>query len=223
MELTPCKFCQAQIEYEPIVGMPFTLRPSVCVTCEGIRRSEAAEALRRSRYEAWQRICPPIYQDTDPNHPSMPRSDRLAVILNWKYGPTGLIVRGVTRLGKTRSLWMLLKRLMVEEGRTVAALTDNQFASHCSAAYSVSSEVSELWKDELATADVLFLDDLGKCKLTDRVEADLFDLIETRTSNKRPIFITTNYDGKTLLTRLSPDRGAPMIARLREFSTTLTL
>lgn len=223
---TPCRYCPDQISYEPIAfapPMPDILRPTVCPACEERRRSQASAEVLRRRYEAYSAICPPLYAATDIHHPDMPRADKLNTILAWKMGPIGLTVKGTTRKGKTRSMWLLVKRLIVEDGLRVTALTASQFAS-ASASAAMENDHGQ-WKDSmLHDADVLFLDDLGKEKLTERVEADLFDVIETRTSNQKPILITTNYDGQTLIaTKFSADRGPAIVSRIREFTTSITL
>lgn len=45
--------------------------------------------------------------------------------------------------------------------------------------------------------DILFLDDLGKGNWTENTEAISFVLVEIRTSNGRPLIVTTNYKAKT--------------------------
>ena len=64
---------------------------------------------------------------------------------------------------------------------------------------------------------ILFLDDLGKAKFTERVEMEFYDLIEFRAANKLPILFTANMSGKQLTEALGEDRGEPIMRRLREF------
>ncbi len=234
MERTNCKFCRIEFEYEPIVGLPFSLKPTVCSSCDEQQRSERVASERSGRYRAFQEICPPIYHDSDPNHPAMPKAEKLSSILNWKMGATGLLIYGEARRCKTRCAWMLVKRLMVDDNLSVVAMTSVEFANHAALAASSGAQWHINWKDELCDCDVLFIDDLGKNKMTELVEADLFDVIETRTSNKKPIIITTNFVGRKSPTvplvygealddKFSPDRGVPLIARLREFTKAVNL
>jgi DNA replication protein DnaC len=65
---------------------------------------------------------------------------------------------------------------------------------------------------------ILLIDDIGKGKMTDRAEMELFDLLETRTSHKLPTIWTANAKGDDLLRMMSEDRGEPIIRRLSEFS-----
>jgi DNA replication protein DnaC len=65
---------------------------------------------------------------------------------------------------------------------------------------------------------VLLLDDLGKAKMTERSELELFDLLEHRSSHALPIFWTANAEKGALKQMLSPDRGEPILRRLSEFT-----
>ena len=62
------------------------------------------------------------------------------------------------------------------------------------------------------------LDDLGKAKLTERAEAELFGLVEHRIANLKPLIVTTNFVGDKLSDKLSEDRATPLVRRLREFN-----
>ena len=73
------------------------------------------------------------------------------------------------------------------------------------------------WYKSLIFADVVLLDDLGKEKLTERCEVELFNLIEERSQHCRPVIVTTNANGQTLEDRFDDDRSGPFLRRVREF------
>jgi DNA replication protein DnaC len=219
---TACQFCTEQFDYEPILGLPFELKPTVCAPCDERQKASAISAIEAEKYERWKAMCPPVYQDTDPNHPRMPTAQKQAQILNWKFGPKGLLLHGVTRRAKTRCAWLLLKRLIIE-GYEVRALTSGEFALQCATAHGASAEAASAWFYDIAYSDVLFIDDLGKCKLTERVEAVLFEMIDFRCARCKPLIITTNFIGKTLIATMTPDRGAPLVARLQEYCQSIHL
>lgn len=75
----------------------------------------------------------------------------------------------------------------------------------------------DVWLEEAGTIPILFFDDFGKLKMTERAEVELFGLIERRCANELPIIVTTNDTGDTLASRMSDNRGPAMIRRLREF------
>ena len=65
----------------------------------------------------------------------------------------------------------------------------------------------------------MLIDDLGKQKMTERAEVELYDVLEHRTNNLKPTIITTNATYLQLTKMLSEDRGQPIIRRIRDFST----
>jgi DNA replication protein DnaC len=69
---------------------------------------------------------------------------------------------------------------------------------------------------------VLLLDDLGKNKMTDRAEASLYELLEYRTSHRKPTIWTSNSNAKQLRTMFSVDRAEAIMRRLIEFSDIYT-
>ena len=169
---------------------------------------------KRMRELEWVSICPTIYRETDLNRVQMDE-ESIAQILGWKPNRCGMMICGPSRTFKTRVVWMLLHRLYVEQCIWVEAMTSVAFGHECARRF--MNGTGEEWVERLGAAPVLFIDDLGKFKLTDRVEAELFGLVEHRVSWGRPIITTVNISGDELADRMSPDRGAPLVARLREF------
>jgi DNA replication protein DnaC len=170
----------------------------------------AATRLHELR-EQWKGICPPLYRDTDPMRlPEVP----LQTVLAWRYGSQGLLVHGDTGRGKTRAVFQLLRRLHFDEGRKIIRFGANDFGAECSKRFFDGD--GSAWIAGLVKADVLFLDDLGKDRFTDRVESALFGLVEGRMSNLRPIIVTTNFFGDALASKMTGDRGQPLVRRLRE-------
>lgn len=190
------------------------LMPSACEPCADKRDSRLIE---------WVRICPIEFrlpseaggktrlEVMDAASPGWRR------ILDWKCGQRGLLVRGATGRCKTRGMWRLLRKVF-DERRKIAVLTSAQFDRQCRDAG--GNFTLTPWFNQLATVDVLFLDDLGKARWTEGTEAQIFDLIDQRTREGKPILATTNDDGATLAARLSADRGEPLIRRLRDYCDT---
>lgn len=207
-----CKQCGVEIEFEPIAKLEH-IRPTVCNTCHclnevaAIRQFEAAITRRANEF------TPPIYRDTNPE--SLPKAE-LEKVLAWQYGPKGLILCGETRKGKTRCMWLLIRRLLLQ-GLTVECMTSGEFARQCAEVFAAGGEQPREWFDRITQADALFIDDLGKFKLTERVEAELFDIVEFFTSRGKPLMFTTNGSSATLANQMSADRGPAIIGRVREF------
>lgn len=72
--------------------------------------------------------------------------------------------------------------------------------------------------DELTTVPLLVLDDLGKERVKDWVEQILFQVIDARYGEERPLVVTTNFTPQELEDRY-PAAGAAIISRLAEKCT----
>jgi DNA replication protein DnaC len=78
--------------------------------------------------------------------------------------------------------------------------------------------------EKAAQVDALLLDDLGKNRMTERAEVELYDLLEHRTGHLLPTFWTSNSNAAGLHDMFSPDRADAMLRRLgKEFCEHVTL
>lgn len=183
-----------------------------CKTCiseiESEKQLRSAEKLK----EAWERICPPIHKQTEIE--KLPNREASNSALAWKFNERGLLLHGQTGTGKSRTAWLILKAAHFD-GKKILVL-NSASAIRYAAIFSTSTADAEKWIDRHANVDVLFMDDAFKVKLTESYEAALFAVIDSRMENLRPIIATTNDTGETLAGRMSQDRGAAMVRRLRE-------
>lgn len=217
-----CKTCKAAFEFELLPIGNQKMIPNLCTPCAEERGKELerkqGDAKKREKEAQWAALCPPLYRDTDPHR--LPK-EPLQKALKWQMGAKGLLLRGETGRGKTRIATLLLNRLHHTDGLKVRTF----FANHFS--HSIEQRFGECegaeWIAKLSEADVVFFDDLGKFKLTERVEAELFGLIEERIANLKPIIATTNLTGAALVEKMTEDRGAPLVRRLREFCELITV
>jgi DNA replication protein DnaC len=188
--------------------------------------SEAAEKAREEKREAmkreerWDSICPPLYRSTDLAHAGL-LDAFVTAARDWKPGDRGLGFMGNSGGGKTRLLFTCLRRAF-DAGYTVHATNHHHFSRLVIEALSGLDEAREKAQAELRRlerVEVLLLDDLGKAPSTERCDAELECLIEARGSHLRPILWSANGHGQWLIDRFGPDRGAPIVRRLAEFST----
>lgn len=183
-----------------------------------IRTEECSKCGQKRRQDAFNMTCPPLYLETEDKRLPQGPFNR---VMEWTYGPKGLLLMGDSGKGKTRVAWRLLHRVMVldkpirETSRNVAVFDCVGFGHALALAY--RNEHAEEWLEGLTIIPIIFFDDLGKLKLTERAEAELFGLVERRCARKLPIIATTNDTGQTLADRMTENRGAAMIRRLREF------
>lgn len=221
----PCKECGAYFETEVVNLNGREFCGKVCPACIArINRETEAEATAASgeaAQRAWEALCPPLYRDTDLNRLSIPEK-AIREVLGWSPGPNGLSLAGGTGKGKTRLIFVLLKQLHFA-GHKIHAISSKSFERHCTRMFGDHPQANESRAiiDKCQTVEILFLDDIGKERMTDRVESELYGLIEDRTANMKPILWTSNGDSKRLEAMLSEDRGQPIIRRLKEFSRTI--
>lgn len=175
------------------------------------------EMHREHLREQWEQLCPPTYRESDPGRlPNLPMFEE---VQKWEYGPTGLLVIGSTRRGKTRAVWTLLKRLHFQEERRILAFTPMD----------LKLAVANAWRDRdedqeetnliirLRRAQLLFLDDLDTIKFTEAVEETIYDIFEYRQTHEKPVIVTVNQGGEQLADRLNANgRGAKIVERIRE-------
>ncbi|MEQ2010349.1 MAG: hypothetical protein ABMA26_26485 [Limisphaerales bacterium] len=189
-----CTVCGEPFTYTPLLfeGQEVFTRHA-CPACSAAaaeaqrRAAEAREAAEIARQRAleWQRICPPLYRDSDPAR--LPQ-EPLRRLLAWPRGPRGLILYGDSGQGKTRSAFLLLRQL-VESGARCEAVNGVTFGDKISRMFSqnrAEAMENQVWLNGCLRADVLLFDDLGKEPSTDRVQTELFGLVERRTAQFPP-------------------------------------
>lgn len=237
-----CQRCLGIFRHPPGSTPMLRMLKPLCAKCEQIQTEEEREKRGRERREEleqlqrdnWAAVCPPNYRDTDLSHNGLLPAFREAA-LAWTYSPTGLGFMGTTGAGKTRTLFMALRRTLFEENRSVAAISHNAFSKLVIQSFTTKVDDSPRYDaigrrlrispptlESLAKVDVLLLDDLGKAPSTERVDAELEELVERRTSHKLPILWSANGRGAWLENRFGPDRGGPLVRRLCEFSKLVT-
>jgi DNA replication protein DnaC len=217
-----CADCATPFTFEPITfGNKVVFSPTKCDPCteKAIAYAEQDAAKRRenARRDRFQQMIPPIYLDTLPER--IPARLREATEM-WEYNPMGIGLIGLSGRCKTRSAVLLLER-MHDDGHTtfyisatdLALNSANQFADN-PATKSIAVSILTMCR----SAEVLLLDDLGKGRMTDRAESELYDLLEYRTSRRLPTIWTSNSDAEGLHGMFSQDRATAILRRLKEFS-----
>lgn len=124
----------------------------------------------------------------------------------------GLGVIGATNLGKTRMVYERLWQLH-ERVRPLAVMTGFSLQSAIQNQWQCDKAKSRLrWARDCST---LFLDELGRSKMTESVEGEIMDLIDWRYRKGRRFVFTTNFVGKEIEGKMEDKTGA-MIRRLRD-------
>jgi hypothetical protein len=135
---------------------------------------------------------------------------------------SSLILHGETGTCKSRAAWRLFNRLWRKHYPDKSFfLQMRKFEGLIEKGFEDRKHGNVL--DILISCPILVLDDLGKERLTQRMESDLFAVIDERTSNLKTTIITTNYTGDKLLERFqNKETGVALVRRLRDYFSAIS-
>ena len=114
----------------------------------------------------------------------------------------GLVLIGQIGTGKTH-LAASIANALLQTGKRVICMPSVDMLAKIRATYKANENDDEIMND-LKTADLLIIDDLGKEKATEWTSQTIYSIINARYENERPIVITTNYTLKNLVDRMTP-------------------
>ncbi len=230
-----CKFCKLPVEldipddptaFRTMRGFMGVVVHDACAETAIIDLETKKQSDERAkRLEQWQEECPSLFDQTEIE--KLPQRAISLQALDWNLDSCngrGMILHSNgSGTGKTRTAYLILRRHFVELGKSYFAITHSQFSRQAvQLQFDEDKNASKRWFRRLAGVEVLLMDDLGKSKFTtadgsgSKGEEVLFDLLEARFNQMRPIIFTTNYRGDDLMTRFSKDRGQYILRRLRE-------
>jgi DNA replication protein DnaC len=190
----------------------------VCAAC-----SEADTAdLHRNERSRWKQLCPELYQCTAIGRLEIDlrrqgyNNGWMREVLGWQYGSQGLLLIGPTGVGKSRVIWMLLRRVLDQEHRSGESLNAVKFRTGLQTAAREGG--TEEFVRRLVRVDVMYWDDLGQTHLTGPASEMLLHLVEERTCRRKPILATTQYSGEKMDAQFErKEMGQAVRRRLNEF------
>lgn len=221
----PCRECGTDVPYKSSTLAFFgnDKRIVVCDTCCDKAEAKDKEENRiKVPLLPLEGLIPQYYLETDFN--KLPKQAQMI----WRYGHEsnkpiqdwtpkanrGIYILGASRTGKTRTLCTLLKRLH-SEGINFKLFEAGQF--HAALNDAKRSSFYTRWRDEVISYPVLAIDDLFAEKLTETVQAGLFEIVEQRMGRKLPILITTQVKRSDAIKQFTdPRRGEAFLNRLKE-------
>jgi len=213
-----CTFCCKEFEYHQQY-VPLDPACPACQVQRDISNKERESTELKSRLlSKWIEICPPAFRETDIKR--LPCGETSRKVLTWKFNPRGIILNGPTGTGKTRTVWLLLKGIHMDNHRI--SIINSMSAIRYASQFSESAQSVEKWIDYILDAGILFMDDPFKVKLTDSFESALFSIVDHFTAHLKPIIVTLNDTGETLAGRMTGDRSGPIIRRLRDACESVT-
>lgn len=181
-----------------------------CIPCSEIISSklndEETRGSAKKRLQNFMSMCPEMYQDF--KRDLLPIPSLYDEVISWNVGKKGLILIGDSRMGKTRCAWQLMRRIYCLEGFLFEAISELQL-SHKVSEFGKSESLKD-WIEKLCRVKVLFIDDLGKAVMTERVSSELFYIFEERMKNNRPLVITMQINPENYAQKISNRSGREM-------------
>jgi DNA replication protein DnaC len=193
----------------------------LCANCqaeEEKKTREAEEEQKRENHEKiWAQLVPWLYRESD----RLKLSPTLLDVADRFYFQEGkgLYLSGGFGIGKTRGTTMILRRCY-DDGKSILFLNSVELGRVFAEKW--HSEKGRREKAEFTVrrayhVDVLLIDDLGKERATERLETEMYSLLEARCSVGKPMLVSSNYSIDGLAERFSQDQGGAIIRRLAEF------
>lgn len=177
------------------------------------RRREKLEEQRERRGKFLER-CPKQYVVSD-----LTRFNKKAVetVMGWKMSITGLLLYGYTGTGKTRTVWQLIKRLMVDDNVFPTYVKATELSTELFDTYTGSQNSTAAVVNKYKFSRLLIIDDFGKEPLSPRYLSLLYDIIDGRREMGKPMIITTNLNRPQIIERIADETiSKPLILRIDE-------
>lgn len=203
------------------VPMPSEL---FCPKCQEKAREADLRAKREAKwFKPWhdrngilrEALCPKFYQQFDD---SLFGGDREALATAKAWDPEsgrGLVMWGHPGTGKTWALYELARGCLVERNMRIEII-HQQTLRRLAGLMSRSVDEYDYMLEQYCRAEVLFVDDPFKARLTARLDEAVFELINERYIAQRPTVLAMNGGAKTLFQFVSEDRVGPLKRRLAE-------
>jgi len=199
-----CKICGTFMpSTEKIIVFDTEIYPNQCPKCQTLvdDHYNEQEAVAKIVESEWDLKCPSLFKDiiNDPWSDSPINWSAFNEVKAWTPSRLGLYITGDSGKGKTASLWALFRELTRINDLSVVFVESIQMAERLSLS---AKDLNSAYVDELASADVLLIDDLGKEKYTPTITAKIYDIINRRYKNQMPVIVTSRYGGDALQARL---------------------
>jgi DNA replication protein DnaC len=181
---------------------------------EDARRAEERRQARR--VARWEAIAEGRRRLVETDRARLPNVEAFNAVCSWQCCGDGLVLTGDTGRGKSRAMLALARRLILDEGRVVRWVSDDEFGPSAVRAARDGEEI-EFVRDYVG-ADVVMWDDMGKLRITPAVESLAFSVVARCGDAAVPMIISTQFSLDRLAERFrEPETGVALARRLAEF------
>ena len=209
-----CVCCGQRFEAQTVGDRIISLICSdECYYREKTRRGLMSGAQPSSaKSDRWLLICPPRYAHFDPE--KLPDRARAIMPEVLAYNPEATPHQGVAIVGPSDTG----KSMLIHEAARLAFKKGYDVFVTCAADFAwraADVERRQGFLRRCLAARILVFDDVGKGRLTDRVEADFFHVLDHRERWGLPLLWSANSKGQALRQSMTEDRADPILNRLR--------
>lgn len=180
---------------------------------------EREDQLVQERMATVAGICPPEFQETDPQHPKM-NTPPASAAMAWEFGRSGLLLVGPTGQCKSRCAYQVMKREHLA-GRQCVQYSAGEWAWAC-LGLKHNFAAAQRWMMLVRDCDILMIDDLGKARMTyqdhEATQATelLFDVLDHRFKHHKPVIVTTQLHADDFKQKWG-EHGKAFARRLSDF------
>jgi len=198
-----CRVCGETIKDILVVKFelwenPFEVTQTVCDNCKQLVDDHYESTVKTK----WDTKCPLIYRkiiqswDKSIDHINVEASKKVTA---WEYQNRGMYLYGSSGKGKTTAIWKLYQRIEDTHGFVPVVINSVPLARI------LAKQAKDLGSPDawLCNCRVLIIDDFGKEKMTTSFAAMIYELINYRYEQFKPIILTSKFDSKNLLQRFS--------------------
>lgn len=213
-----CIFCLRETrgaELEVGGSIMYLNAPEICIAPDCQRKGE--ELYQREKLNALMpkllAEVPEVIRETSLDQ--LPSDKARSIAQSWIPNSKGkhLFICGGVRSGKTRSGFMVAKRLASGYEKPITWIDSYRLEEAFTGYGAGNADLSRIRSNRL-----ILLDDLGKEKLTEKVASGIFKIIDHRTAHALTTIITSNFTPTALADRFNDETlGGAIRGRLIDF------
>lgn len=210
-----CRECDRVVYWKKGILRWLGEKAVVCDPCCEKFHSRDTNSAHYKRAESFKSYCPKLYQEIIENSDAIPLKMRA---LADKYNMNkGLVIHGPSGTFKTTTLWLIVKNLWIRHNIRATFKAATELAREVAVSFDKKNGYEDLIQN-VSTCVFLVIDDLGKERMTPRVEEAFFEIFNLRLEAKRPILCSTNFVGDGLAERfIDPETAKAFLRRIRDY------